>query len=490
MNNYILNASHLFCYETSFFAFIVGNLRVYECDRASYNFLKDLTDTFKEGDILHFDDDSIVEPLLESGLISQSEEELNVSEDVIKADKKGILYHSNSTYDDEQNVKNNVLITNIVLELSNDCNLNCIYCYGDGGSYGRKKELMSVETAKKSVDLLFNNCGSLKEIHITFFGGEPLLNFSVLKETVAYCHELEAKSDKHFKFSMTTNGTICNDEIEQFCIENKVHVMLSIDGSKCIQDKQRPSCDGQSSFDKIIPNIERFKKINRGHLTARSTVCNPNYDFVGTKNSLLSLGFTEVQMTLVDTNKASPLYVGSKSKNECNELLVKGYEQLAFDYVEAVKREGKSKNKLFDSIIRNLYFKNIRSTACGAGLRGFAIGTDEKIYPCHRYMGMDDYVVGTLETGIDYDATLLYRHSSVFEKEDCKDCWAKFLCGGGCSHTSVTQENDVRKAPQLYCETYRKLYELAIFAYSELKKWNSNVFKNMLEREDDLPVVK
>lgn len=490
MNNYVLNASHLFRYGTSFFIFIVDYLRVYECDQATYDFLKDLTATFKEGEILQLDDDEIVESLLESGLISQSEEELNMSEDIFEANYQDALCQSNKTHNIEQNAKNNVIVTNIVLELSNECNLNCIYCYGEGGSYGRKKELMSIETARKSVDLLFNNCGSLKEIHITFFGGEPLLNFSVLKETVAYCHELETKSDRHFTFSMTTNGTICNDEIEQFCIKNKVHVMLSIDGQKCIQDKQRPSCDGKSSFDKIIPNIERFKRINRGHLTARSTVCNPNYDFVETKTSLLSLGFTEVQMTLVDTNKASSLYVGSKNENECNELLVKGYEQLAFDYVVAVKREGKSNNKLFDSIIRALYFKNIRIAACGAGLRGFAIGTDEKIYPCHRYMGMDDYAVGTLDTGINYDSTLLYRHSSVFEKEGCKDCWARFLCGGGCSHISVTQENDVRKAPQLYCETYRKLYELVIFAYSELKKWNSDVFKKMLEKVDELAVVK
>ena len=193
-------------------------------------------------------------------------------------------------------------------------------------------------------------------------------------------------------------------------------------------------------------------------------------------------------MSLVDTDKTSPLYAGSK--DTYNEPLVKEYERLALDYIETVKKEGRSSNKLFDSIIRDLYFKNIRFTACGAGMRGFAIGTDEKIYPCHRYMGMEDYAVGTLDTGIDFEATLLYRHSNVMEKEGCKECWAKFLCGGGCSHISVTQENDVKKAPQLYCETYRKLYEIAIYTYSELKKWDDDVFRHMLEKAEDLPVVK
>lgn len=485
MNNYILNPSHVFCYGDSRFIFIVGNLRVYECDPETYDFLKELTDTYKEGDVLPLDDE-LAETLLESGLISQIKESDGSSENETKDQP---VQAQNSDIAAEED-KPTVRITNIVLELSNDCNLNCIYCYGDGGSYGRKRELMSAETARKSVDMLFNNCGDLKEPHITFFGGEPLLNFSVLKDTVAYCRELESKSDKRFTFSMTTNGTICDDEIEEFCLKNKVHVMLSIDGPKCIQDKQRPACDGKSSFDKIIPNIERFKRINHGHLTARSTVCNPNFDFVGIKSSLLKLGFTEVQMSLVDTDKTSPLYAGSKSKDTYNEPLVKEYERLALDYIETVKKEGRSSNKLFDSIIRDLYFKNIRFTACGAGMRGFAIGTDEKIYPCHRYMGMDDYAVGTLDTGIDYEATLLYRHSNVFEKEDCKDCWARFLCGGGCSHISVTQENDVKKAPQLYCETYRKLYEIAIYTYSELKKWDDNVFRKMLEKAEDLPVVK
>ena len=485
MNNYILNPSHVFCYGDSRFIFIVGNLRVYECDPETYDFLKELTDTYKEGDVLPLDDE-LAETLLESGLISQIKESDGSSENETKDQP---VQAQNSDIAAEED-KPTVRITNIVLELSNDCNLNCIYCYGDGGSYGRKRELMSAETARKSVDMLFNNCGDLKEPHITFFGGEPLLNFSVLKDTVAYCRELESKSDKRFTFSMTTNGTICDDEIEEFCLKNKVHVMLSIDGPKCIQDKQRPACDGKSSFDKIIPNIERFKRINHGHLTARSTVCNPNFDFVGIKSSLLKLGFTEVQMSLVDTDKTSPLYAGSKSKDTYNEPLVKEYERLALDYIETVKKEGRSSNKLFDSIIRDLYFKNIRFTACGAGMRGFAIGTDEKIYPCHRYMGMDDYAVGTLDTGIDYEATLLYRHSNVFEKEDCKNCWARFLCGGGCSHISVTQENDVRKAPRLYCETYRKLYEIAIYTYSELKKWDDDVFRHMLEKVEDLPVVK
>lgn len=482
MKKYKLNLAHLFKYKGKNYLYVTNNSRAYQCDDSTYSYLLQLYSKHQIGQEIFINDEKDILPeLIDSGVISDLRDYSKTTNYLPNQDP--LPPHKN-IFEETYTSKKHVKVSNIVLELANDCNLNCVYCYGAGGGYGRKRELMSEHTALKAIRFLFENCEDVKQPHVTFFGGEPLLNFQVLKKVVEYCHTLERNTDKRFTFSITTNGTICNDEIEAFFISNKIHTMISIDGPQTIQDELRPSNDKKSSFEKIIKNIPRFKKANGGHLTARATICYPYINFVEIKESLLELGFTEVQMSLVDIHRDSPLFLGSFDNKHYNKELYKEYQELAEDYISSVKSCGKSNNRLFNSYIQDLYFKNMRSTACGAGIRGFAIGTDELIYPCHRYMGMQEYAVGTLTSGIDYAKTIVFRHSNVFEKEECKKCWAKFMCGGGCSHICVNQEKDIKKAPAAYCETYRKVYELAIYIYTELKQWDDDVFRKAFERRE------
>lgn len=481
MKKYVINHVHLFKQRSRHFVFVTDNMLLFECNNETYNNISAFFMKHHTGDIVELNEnDALVDAFVKAKVILSYDELNTIAKNENNNDVNALKRLSSE----------HIVVTNIVLELSNDCNLNCIYCYGSGGCYGRKRELMSTTTAKKAIDFLFNNCGRVKYPHITFFGGEPLLNYEVLKYCVEYCHTLELESDKTFTFSITTNGTICNDEIEKFFTENKIHVLLSIDGSKDIQDVNRPRQGGGGSYDLVLQNINRFKRINGGNLTARATICHPNYDFVDIKKSLLAIGFTQVQMSLVDVNSASTLFVGSKD-GTVNVDLINGYNALADDYINTIKTIGISDNKHFTSMLADFYFKNMRITGCGAGQRGFAIGTDELIYPCHRFMGMTEYSVGSLTNGIDRTKTLLYRHNNVIEKEDCQKCWAKFACAGSCSHICVTQENDIMKAPSMYCENFKALYEIVLFIYAELKEWDENVFRNMLEKaNNELATIK
>lgn len=472
MAKYHIEEIHTFEYRGKKFVFFPLTLEIFTCNDETYGIIKSFYDKYKNciNNSIELCEDE-AQMYLEANLLRP----IAAFKDCEQSEETNTCVLKPTSDQDRPTV------SSIVLEMANDCNLNCLYCYGCGGTYGRKRELMSFDTAKKAVDFLFSNCGDVKHPHVTFFGGEPLLNFGVLKKIVLYCETLEQISDKKFFYSMTTNGTICNDEIARFLYDNNIHVMLSIDGPKNIQDKFRPTNSGKSSFDMVLPNINRFKNVNRGELTARATICSPMFQFVDIKNALLELGFTRVQMSLVDIERTSPLFAGSVEEGKPNERLLEGYMELADDYIKSIKESGISDNKLFHSMLRDLYFKNGKTSACAAGIRSFAIGTDEYIYPCHRYMGMKDYSVGTLSSGVDMDKVQFYRHSNVFEKEGCSNCWIRLLCGGHCSHTSVTQENDIKKAPKVYCESNRKLQEIILWVYSELKEWDETIFTKLFD---------
>lgn len=374
-----------------------------------------------------------------------------------------------------------VPITNTVLQIANDCNLNCIYCYGDGGSYGRERELMTMETAKKAIDLMVANSEGVDELFVTFFGGEPLIKFEVVKGTSEYCKALEKTTGKKFRYSMTTNGTILTDEIYNFIKDNHVSIMISIDGGKDIQNKHRCYCDGRGSFEDVQKNIERFKEARGGYLTARATVCSTDIRFKKIKDDLLAMGFTNAVTSMVDTTEDSPLFIGGEHNTE---RVLAEYEILAEDFIESMKNGSKSLNNLFSEAMDRLYFKRIKVRGCGAGNGSIAVGTDGNIYPCHRFMGMPKFIIGTLESGIDEEARGSYRSATVYNKEECKTCWARYLCCGGCAHTSAVHCGDVFHAPTCYCDIYKGLYEKMLFAYWKLKEWDEDVFRKRLEKAD------
>ena len=463
--NYYLSEIHLFQSEGTHFAFLPRNLQLFELDQGTYLQIQKIHDEYDIHSPIQTKDDD----LLAAGIIYEATEP---REDPLK-----VIYEAQA----KENADNmpNIPINNVVLQIANDCNLNCIYCYGDGGSYGRERELMTFETAKKAIDLMVSNSEGLTELSVVFFGGEPLINFEVVKQTFEYCKSLEENIGKKFVFSMTTNGTILTDEIYHFIKDNKISVMISVDGGKELQDKHRCYCDGRGSFDDVKKNIERFKEARGGFLTARATVCRTDFRFKKIRDDLLDMGFTNAVTSIVDTAENSPLFIGGAYTDQ----VLEQYQILADDYVAAFKEGRKNPNILFANILDKLYFKKLKIRSCSAGSGGLAVGTDGNIYPCHRFMGMPEYIVGTLEDGIDEHARGNYRNANIFTKEECKTCWARYLCNGGCTHTSAAH-GDIYHAPICYCDIYKGLNEILLNTYWKLKTWDDDFFRKMLEKED------
>lgn len=463
---HFLTELHLFRSDETCFVFLPRNLQLFEVDEDTYGKLEGLaSEAENSSGVIDCKD----EDLISAGFIYEGEEP---QEDPIKEG----YYKAIEKQEDDGKIH----ITNTVLQIANDCNLNCIYCYGDGGSYGRERELMSFETAKKAIDFTVDNSEGVDNILIVFFGGEPLINFNVVKKTFDYCKSLESEKGKKFSFSMTTNGTILTDEIYSFIKDNKINVMISVDGGREIQDKHRCYCDGRGSFDDVKMNVERFKEARGGHLTARATVCRTDFRFKKIKDDLLNMGFTNAITSMVDTSEDSDLFIGGEYTNE----VLKEYRILADDYILSVKNGDKNLNHLFTSYLDSLYFKKVKIRGCNAGGSGIAVGTNGKIYPCHRFMGMEDNVIGTLDGGIDISKQREYWKANVITKEECAGCWARYVCSGACSHTSVVHTGSVFHAPACYCDIYKGIIELVLHIYWELKKWDDNVFGRMMEKEE------
>lgn len=463
-----LEEIHLFKSGDEYFVFLPTKLLLYQVDSDTYRELEDVLEKSGTDSPIELND----EDLISAGIIYEADEP---ERDTIQKRVEAAMNEEHA-----EDVK--IPITNTVLQIANDCNLNCIYCYGDGGSYGRQRELMTLETAKKTIDLMVANSEGVDELLVIFFGGEPLMNFSVVKDTFDYCKSLEPEIGKKFAFSMTTNGTILNDEIYNFIKDNKISIMISVDGCKDIQDKHRCYCDGRGSFEDVCKNIERFKEARGGHLTARATVCSTDIRFKKIKDDLLSLGFTNAITSMVDTEEDSPLFVGGNYTDR----VLEQYKILADDYVENIMNGGRENNILFTSTLNILYFKKMKIRSCNAGNNGIAVGTDGNIYPCHRFMGMKEYIIGSLDTGIDESLRGEYRKATIYAKEECKDCWVRYLCNGSCAHTSAVHGGDIFHAPTCYCDIYKGLYEIILDVYWRLKEWDEDVFRKMMDKEEEI----
>lgn len=370
-------------------------------------------------------------------------------------------------------------IESISLEIANDCNLACKYCYGDCGAYGGIRQIMSLEKAIEGIDFLIKNSGEIKKLKVCFFGGEPLMNFKVMKEVVKYCREKEKEIGKEFLFSMTTNATLLNDEINQFIIENKVSVMVSLDGSKNINDEYRVFPNGSGSFDLIESKVKELLK--HKNLVARATVCSPNLKLSEIGESIKSIGFKNIHLSLVNTRENSDLYVNKEDIKTLNKEL----EVIAKNLVEYEKINKNSNVKypiaIFDDILASLFHNRIRVHSCGAARGSVAITSEGNIYPCHRFSNFDGYKLGDCRSGIDPMKAEEFRTLSVDDKEDCKSCWARYLCGGGCHHTCALYYGSIKKAPKNYCDFYKKIIELSLYIYWKLKQNNEEIFKQRYE---------
>ncbi len=347
------------------------------------------------------------------------------------------------------------------LHIAHDCNLACAYCFAGEGEYHGPRGMMSIEVGKKAVDYLIAQSGNRKNLEIDFFGGEPLMNFDTVKAVVAYARSREEASGKKFRFTITTNGVLLDEDNMAFINENMYNVVLSVDGRKEVHDRMRPTPNGKGSYDIIMPKFKAMAEA-RGYKDyyVRGTFTGFNKDFASDVMHLADEGFNLISVEPVVTQED----VAYALTDNDLETLKMEYHTLARQ-MESYRQAGKG-FKFFHFMIDLGQGPCVakRLSGCGAGLEYLAVTPDGDLYPCHQFVGIDDYLLGNLEEGIHHpEKQDGFRSCHVYAKETCKTCWAKFYCGGGCAANSYHFHKNLNKVYEIGCELEKKRVECAIY---------------------------
>lgn len=346
------------------------------------------------------------------------------------------------------------------LNVSHDCNLRCKYCFASQGDFHGQRLLMDLETGKRALEYLIENSGYRRNLEVDFFGGEPLMNFNLVKELVKYGREIEGAHNKHFRFTITTNGTLLTDDKIDFINENMDNCVLSLDGRKCVNDLMRPTVGGKGSYDTIIP---KFKKLisKRGDKDyfIRGTFTNENLDFSEDLMDYYKQGFKKTSIEPVVTDEKEPYAI----RAEHLQKILDEYEKLSKEYIE-IKKEDKEFS--FFHFIIDLSQGPCavkRTVGCGAGSEYIAVTPEGDIYPCHQFVGEKEFKMGDIFNGIKRtDIRDSFKTANVYTNEDCPECWARYYCSGGCHANAYYANNDIHKPYKIGCEMEKKRIECAI----------------------------
>lgn len=348
------------------------------------------------------------------------------------------------------------IIKALCLHVSHDCNLRCKYCFASQGDFHGERMLMPLETGKKALEFLCENSGARNNLEVDFFGGEPLMNFEVVKKLVEYGRELEKKYNKNFRFTLTTNAILLDDEIIDYLNENMSNVVLSLDGRREINDSMR----GNGSYDQILPKIKKFiKKRGDKDYYVRGTFTSKNLDFGEDAKLFESLGFDSISIEPVVTDEKMPYAI----RDEHIPQILKEYEEFAKEYVKIKKKNPKFNFFHFNIDLNQGPCLIKRAIGCGAGSEYLAITPEGELFPCHQFVGEKEFSLGNLDDGITNKALRKkFQSSNVFTKEECRECWARFYCSGGCHANSYYNCGDISKAYLNGCEMEKKRIECAI----------------------------
>jgi uncharacterized protein len=359
--------------------------------------------------------------------------------------------------------RSSLQIGSLTCNVSHDCNLSCSYCYGDGGSYGGKAELMTEEMGLRYVEMLFANSGQLDKVHMTFFGGEPLMNMPVVRAAVARGEELSKETGKKINFSLTTNGTLVTPEIAAFLDEHRIGVSLSLDGPPEINDAVRVFKDSDESTHEAVRKVMSMFKKGRP-LGTRVTMTRKSLDVTGAVDHLLKMGFFEVGVTPV--NCGDPELDFDKDDLE---RFHEGCCAIGDLYLERAMAGGYYGFSNLSNVLRQLHTGEDKAYPCGAGIQLYAGDPSGDLYMCHRLVGNDKYRVGDVDKGIDHDRQGDFlRQVNLENKEGCSGCWARYICSGGCYYISELHYGDPSRTHHLYCRFLRKWYEYSIGLYAEI----------------------
>lgn len=381
-------------------------------------------------------------------------------------------------------------LTTLVLNITNQCNLSCTYCYEYGEDKivdtenGRQPKFMSEETARESVDFLLRQSGANRSAHLTFFGGETLLNFPVVKSTIDYARRRAAEAGKEIDFSLTTNATLLRPEVIEFLAENRVGVTISIDGPKETQDQFRVFKSGAGSYDIVAPKVkELLRRHTSRPIGARVTLTSKTLDIVRIFRHLREeVGFWEVGFAPVTTSAAREYAIDGSGY----ERMLGAFEELAWEFRDcalAGRHHGFSNVR---DTVEEIHKGMSKAYPCGAGLGLMGVATDGDVALCHRFAGSDSHKLGTVRGGIDslVQIGFLDKHH-IDHKTDCSRCWARPLCAGGCYHEAHTRYGDTARANLHYCDWIRSWTDICLRVYGEIAARNPGYFKQFEPRMED-----
>ncbi len=382
-------------------------------------------------------------------------------EDVDGLKAEGLLFAEDTFRPDvEKLAKRDTVVKALCLHVAHTCNLNCEYCFAAQGKYHGERALMSFEVGKRALDFLVENSGTRHNLEVDFFGGEPLMNFDVVKRLVEYARSIENEKGKHFRFTLTTNGMLIDDDVIDFANREMDNVVLSLDGRREVNDRFRKTAGGQGSFDVIVPKFQKFVKA-RGDKSyyMRGTFTHFNPDFTKDIQTMLDLGFNELSMEPVVCPPADAYALTEEDK----QTVLKEYEKLA---VMMLEREKQGKPFTFYHYMLDLeggpcIYKRI--SGCGSGTEYLAVTPTGELYPCHQFVGNKDYLMGDIWQGVTRtDTRDKFKRCNAYSRKECDDCWARLYCSGGCAANAYNATGDINGVYSYGCDLFKKRIECAV----------------------------
>lgn len=356
--------------------------------------------------------------------------------------------------------KTSGVIKALCLHIAHSCNLNCSYCFASQGNYHGERALMSYEVGKRALDFLVENSASRHNLEVDFFGGEPLMNFDVVKQLVAYARSIEKEKGKHFRFTLTTNGMLIDNDVIEFANKEMSNVVLSLDGRKEIHDRFRVDYAGNGSWERIVPKFQKLVEARGGkNYYMRGTFTHANPDFLEDIRTMLDLGFNELSMEPVVAAQDDPSALTEADR----QIVMRQYEELAKLMLE---RDAEGRPFTFYHYMIDLgggpcIYKRI--SGCGSGTEYMAVTPWGDLYPCHQFVGDEKFRLGDIWNGVTApEVQHEFACCNVYAREECKDCWARLYCSGGCAANAYHATGSVRGVYGAGCELFRKRMECAI----------------------------
>lgn len=405
--------------------------------------------------------EAVLPMVLEAGLNYKKEDLEEAVEEVFELVEAEMLFTDDiyEKYIDSFKDRETV-VKALCLHIAHDCNLACKYCFAEEGEYHGRRALMSFEVGKKALDFLVQNSGHRRNLEVDFFGGEPTLNWEVVKQLVEYGRSIEEQYNKKFRFTFTTNGMLLDDEILEFANKEMGNLVLSIDGRKKVNDMMRPLRGGQGSYDTIVPKFQKAAESrNQMNYYVRGTFTHHNLDFSEDVLHLADLGFKQISVEPVVAQPTDDYAI----REEDIPFLKEQYDILAQKMIER-RKEGKAFNFFHFMIdLEGGPCVAKRLSGCGSGCEYLAVTPWGDLYPCHQFVGNEDFLMGNVDDGIvRNDIREEFKQCNVYSKPKCKDCFAKFYCSGGCAANSYNFHGNINDAYDVGCELQRKRIECAI----------------------------